>query len=330
MGIEEFGSFPSLLFPPHEVYRFHLRAAEDLELPAYAGSAFRGLFGHALRRVVCALRDERCSTCLVQGSCTYFRVFETAVPPDKGPKPGVDHAPHPYVLVPPLEGGRTHRCGEPMACELLLMGPARNTLPYLVHTFQKMGRMGLTRERRRFDLQRVDALTARGWEPVFLAEEGRLRAAGVEAPPPSFWKVNGRLGLRFVTPLRVKSKGRLMRQFELGAFLAAVARRWADLFRYYGGGLDDKHHEQVRGLLDLAGRVRVARSEVRWQDHARYSNRQRTRMRLGGLTGWVVLEGAVQELAWWLAWAERFHVGKATSFGLGRIRVLWPEPRKEG
>ncbi len=311
--------------PPHEVYRFVLTAVDELELPAYAGSAFRGLFGHALRRVTCALRDERCPRCFTRQNCTYFRVFETAVEPEQGPKPGVNRAPHPYVLVPPLEGGRRCRPGDTLVCHMVLMGPARKTLPYLVYTFQEMGRMGVTRARRRFELARVDALGAQGWEPVYVPEEGELRSVAVKAPAPAAWgtALDGRVALRFVTPLRIKSEGRLLREFRIHAFLTALARRWTDLMRYYGGGEVDE--DLVRELLDLRGRVWVVRSDVSWKDYARYSNRQQTRMQLGGLTGGVVLEGAVQELAWWLAWAERFHVGKATGFGLGRVAVLWPQ-----
>ncbi len=311
--------------PPHEVYRFVLKAVDELELPAYAGSAFRGLFGRALRGVTCALRDETCPRCFAREQCTYFRVFETAVDPEQGPKPGVNRAPHPYVLVPPLEGGRRYRPGETLACQMLLMGPARRTLPYLVYTFQEMGRMGITRARRRFELVRVDALVSRKWEPVYVPEEGELRSVAVQAPVPMGRRhdLDGRVALRFVTPLRIKSEGRLLREFKIQAFLTALARRWTDLVRYYGD--EEVDDDRVRELLDLRGRVWVVRSDVSWKDYTRYSNRQQTRMRMGGLTGGVVLEGAVGDLAEWLAWAERFHVGKATAFGLGKVTVLWPQ-----
>ncbi len=323
MSVEPAKYYSHLPCPPHEVYRFVLTPVDELELPAYAGSAFRGLFGHALRRVTCALRGERCPSCLVRGSCTYHRMFETAVDPEEGPKPGVNRAPHPYVLVPPLNGGRLYRPGDTMTCELLLMGPARGTLPYLAYTFQEMGRMGLTRARRRFELVRVEALGSGGWQPVYVPEEATLRVAAVEAPPPLLW-VDGtnRVALRLVTPLRIKSGGRLLREFSVTAFLTALARRWMDLMRYYGEGVDE---ELLHELLDLRGRVAVVRSHVSWQDYTRYSNRQQTRMQLGGLTGGVVLEGAVDDLAWWLAWAERFHVGKATGFGFGKVAVLRTE-----
>ncbi len=302
----------------HEVYRFTLRALEPLRVPRFKGSTLRGLLGHSLKRVVCALRHERCPACLVRDTCTYQRVFETRVDPARGPKRGVDTAPHPYVLEPP-EDERTELAeGDEIACTLVLLGPARGILPYLVYTFQEMGRRGITVERKPMALARVEALGPDGWEAVFDPAEGRLRATAVEAPAPEARGLDGRVTLELATPLRLKSRGRLVRDLEPRTLLVALGRRWTDLRRYYG---DPPPPEPFQSLLESADRLRIARADVSWVDWPRYSNRQQTRMQLGGLVGHVELEGDLAPLAPWLAWAERFHVGKATSFGLGKVRV---------
>lgn len=41
-----------------------------------------------------------------------------------------------------------------------------------------------------------------------------------------------------------------------------------------------------------------------------------------GLVGSLDVEGDVGALVPWLRWAEIVHVGKATSYGLGRMRVV--------
>jgi hypothetical protein len=41
-------------------YRLVIRPREPLLLPEYKGSAFRGGFGHALRRIVCPFDEGRC------------------------------------------------------------------------------------------------------------------------------------------------------------------------------------------------------------------------------------------------------------------------------
>ncbi len=298
---------------PHEIYRFRLEFLEPGYLPAFKGSTLRGAFGHSLRRVVCALRSQDCPTCLVRESCTYQRVFETRVDPSQGPRRGVDVAPHPYVLVPPAEERREYGPGDGLECRLLLLGPALGALPYLVYAFQELGRSGLGARRTPLALRRVEGFGAEGWGAVY--DDGRLRVPRVEAPPPEAPALDERVPVRLVTPLRVKERGGFLRALDFRSLMLAVLRRAAHLGRYYGDGSEPP----IRELLDRAQAVETARSELRWHDWERYSNRQQTAMQLGGLVGEVEFRGDLRPFAPWLAWAERFHVGKATSFGLGRV-----------
>lgn len=75
-------------------------------------------------------------------------------------------------------------------------------------------------------------------------------------------------------------------------------------------------------FLDAADGVRIASSELSWQDWERWSQRPRTSMKLGGIVGRLVLEGVgLQSFALLLAAAEALHAGKGATFGLGRVRV---------
>jgi len=310
------------LFPiEHEIYRFRLEALEETRLPPFKGSALRGAFGHALKRVVCALRNQECPTCLVRESCTYQRVFETRVDPAAGPKTGVDVAPHPYVLVPPIEERTQYAAGEPVECTLLLMGPALGVLPYLVYAFQELGRRGITVERKPLGLRQVEGFGPSGWEVVYDEGAGVLRTPRVVAPPPVPAPLDGRGVVELLTPLRVKERGRFVNELDLRSLLLALWRRSEILARYYGGA-SPAADEGPAALFALAEAARVVKSETTWKEWTRYSNRQGTKMQLGGVVGRLVLEGDLEPLAPWLAWGERFHVGKATSFGLGKIRVL--------
>ena len=72
---------------PVACYRLHFIAQEAVRLPAYAGSAWRGVFGRALRRLVCVTREPACPACLLYRSCIYPYLFET--PPDPAATPAV-------------------------------------------------------------------------------------------------------------------------------------------------------------------------------------------------------------------------------------------------
>jgi hypothetical protein len=49
-------------------------------LPDYSGAAWRGVFGHALKQLVCVTRERNCLDCLLYRSCVYPYIFEA--PPD--------------------------------------------------------------------------------------------------------------------------------------------------------------------------------------------------------------------------------------------------------
>jgi len=57
-------------------YVFSCLIEDDAVLPPYKGSTLRGIFGHALKKVVCALKKQNCAECLLADRCIYPTVFE--------------------------------------------------------------------------------------------------------------------------------------------------------------------------------------------------------------------------------------------------------------
>jgi len=156
-------------------YRFSCTFLDEAILPEYKGSTFRGVFGHALKRVVCALRRRDCADCLLRDRCLYVFVFETPAPgsPHDEPKPSPFH---PYVLSP-VPDERTHyRPGDTFAFDLLLFGKANDDLPYFIYAFDQVGQGGIGRKidgrQARFSLTSVSA----GDQPIFSARDGKVSA----------------------------------------------------------------------------------------------------------------------------------------------------------
>jgi hypothetical protein len=115
----------------------------DALLPEYRGSTFRGIFGHALKKVVCALK---CHDCLLRSKCVYFFVFETcAEARETGGRKRIAAPPHPYVIKP-MPDIKTHfRPGDSFDFNLLLFGKANEHLPYFIYAFDQMGKPGIGR-----------------------------------------------------------------------------------------------------------------------------------------------------------------------------------------
>ncbi|ESQ14167.1 MAG: hypothetical protein N838_12615 [Thiohalocapsa sp. PB-PSB1] len=313
--------------------RFQFQAIDPIRLPTFSGSAWRGLLGHSLRRSVCVTRAPNCDGCLLRGQCFYSTFFETPAASAQIAK-RYSALPHPFVLEPPPAGQREHASGESLALGLTLIGPAGDQLPYLIHALQRAGGIGLGREGGRFRLRQVVQETSLGsdhWQPVFEADSGTLQplrtAPQVLDPCPEV------LVFKLLTPLRIKQRGRYIRATGLSAraLLGTLAARVSLLAELYPPeptvpGLVAPYagpRTLERGLVHAAiDQVEIQAMQVRWVDWPRYSSRQRTHMQLGGLLGQVRLSGPGIAPLWPLiALGQWLHLGKNTSFGLGRYRV---------
>ena len=99
-------------------FRFLERGSEDgrsLAQAGYLGSAWRGAFGHALRRAVCVTRLPVCDSCMLLQSCIYPWLFESRTPPNAPKLSRYPRTPGPFVLEPHDSqydgGGRTLNLG---------------------------------------------------------------------------------------------------------------------------------------------------------------------------------------------------------------------------
>jgi CRISPR/Cas system endoribonuclease Cas6 (RAMP superfamily) len=76
------------------------------------------------------------------------------------------------------------------------------------------------------------------------------------------------------------------------------------------------------GIIHEAEAVRTVQNDLRWVDWERYSARQDSRMKLGGFTGTVTFEGELDPFISLFQIGEHLHIGKATSFGLGKYQII--------
>ena len=73
-------------------------------------------------------------------------------------------------------------------------------------------------------------------------------------------------------------------------------------------------------LKNQAAQV-ASHKNLRWYDWQRYSNRQQRHMHLGGVIGEWTLAGLAPEHARALQIGQWLHLGKNTTFGLGRYTL---------
>lgn len=132
--------------------------------------------------------------------------------------------------------------------------------------------------------------------------------------------VEQRLTLRFLTPTCLQQDGRLVTEVQVRLLVLAAYRRLSALCALYGT-LAPEHREALAAHLQQAAAVLVERQELRPLRWQRESWEHGASHPLSGVLGTVVLRGPLAPLLPLLRGAALCHLGKGTSFGLGRLVV---------
>lgn len=315
-------------------FRLTLEAKESLHLPAYKGSTFRGGFGHAFKRVACPLRCRE--ACQMPKVCVYAYVFETPPPEGAEMLRKYPHAPHPFVIEPPLEERRDYEAGEVLQVGLVLIGRALDYLPYFIYAFDELGRIGVGKGRGRYQLKEVrvkneELSGEKGKGDVIYSGEtktlqshypilsGRDLIGEVSSSfHPKLSTRTPQLSLHFVTPTRLKYGESLTSDLEFHILIRSLLRRISSLSYFHCG---KRLTLDFKGLIEQAMAVNIVERHLRWLDWERYSHRQETKMKLGGFVGQITFQGDLEEFWPILRLGELVHVGKGTAFGLGQYRI---------
>lgn len=295
--------------------RFFIRPILELHLPPYKGSTFRGLFGHAFPSISCVRKAKVCDGCALDIECPFRYVFFTPVPLDAKKMKKYPYAPHPFVILPPLDQRKHYGVEDLLEVTLVLIGKGADLFPYFVYAFEQMGKIGAGKRRGKFTVEQV-----RDVDDELLYEKGKFH----RFPKNLFWydlkSGSGDLvRLKFLTPLRVKFEEKFCSSLEFHILIRALLRR-ISLLSYFHCGCELQL--DFRELINLSVKVKTVQNGLRWVDWRRYSNRQRQKLLMGGLIGEVAFEGDLGPFWPLLSLGEWVHVGKGTSFGFGKYQII--------
>ncbi len=303
-------------------YNFQLKLVRDACLPRYKGSTFRGLFGHALKRTVCALKNQDCRACILRPTCAYALVFETAhalpVPENKR----ISDPPHPMVLEPPPTPKTDFAAGESLTCGLVLFGALNKNLPYFIYAFDQMGKIGLGKKiqgrRAGFTLESVTHQN----QTVYTRQGGQV---ALPSCLPEFdlhqnsARPTDRITLKIKTPCRISVRPEKAPDLPFDLLIRSLIRRCTALLNTYGKGEPGLDYP---ALVKKAEQIKTTDNSLSWFDWQRYSSRQDKKMVMGGLVGQVSYQGDLGPFMPFLEMAGTVHAGKNTFFGLGMIEVM--------
>lgn len=287
---------------PVTVLRLEFMMTDRFTLPPFAGSMFRGALGWSLKEVC----EES----------VYRYLFETT-----SSAPGRRDASRPFLLVPPL-GQRKLRSGDRFQLALRLWGEGTKFLPEMTYALMLAGEWGLGREKAKFELTKVIVDEgpkqwvaydhALGWDRAYLPMPSALGSFSSVTNPARQIEVD------FLTPTRLVSEGTHSDTPDFPILIHAAYRRVRSLLELHGAA------QLLPTLLDDIESTHQIESyhQIEWVDWERTSQRQKKRHIMGGLVGRSLYRGEFQpEWLEVLKACEILHLGKATTFGMGGIRV---------
>ena len=281
--------------------RVSLISQQQAELPPYLGSTLRGVIGQSLLQT-----DKDACAFLYRNGEDTVRTGQVVVKP--------------YMIIPPdiCMPKTVVEQGENIDFEVLLFGSAVEYVPSLILALENIHRFGMGARRYPFRLSNIiNSQTKR-----FIWRKGKRLISDIETAVLSCHELQNVTGviIKIRTPLRIRHGGRLVQKISFQTLIRNITNRIISITERYGGWTDRNEAEKV---LALAAEVRTVREELRVERMERYSNRINGKMDFSGMTGEVEYEGELSPFVPWLYAAQTLHVGRNTTFGMGRIEVYF-------
>jgi len=254
--------------------------------PPFIGSTLRGAFGVSLKKVVCINPSYRCEGCFAKENCLFYDFYEAK------------NVAHRYRFDFDLNPKNYD-------FSLYLFEDATEKLPYVLSAIHKMlTQQGLGVKRETFE---IDTITCNG-KRVFHEESFDLQNITPQHFTPA--ETSSSVTLRLKTPLRMKYQGRLLnRKPPLDPLLYSIQNRLNEIKKLPKAKLTFEPHYKERA------------AKVRFEDQTRRSNRQRTKLQIGGIVGEIRYDEIDDKSLILLQLGEILGVGKQTVFGMGKIAV---------
>ncbi|MEK0291266.1 CRISPR system precrRNA processing endoribonuclease RAMP protein Cas6 [Caldifermentibacillus hisashii] len=291
-----------------------------MQLPPYQGSTFRGVFGHVFKEVACTCPNQN----IHLEHCPYAYIFETGPHENNQKIISSQDIPRPFIIQGENSNKLIFAPGEQFGITITIFGKAIQYIQYFIYVLYHMGERGFGKGRQKAELQQVFLVDENGDFREQIYSHEKIHYGGQILNSEKIFSVLKQVSgcqLFFITPTRLKYQSHYYDTPEFHIIFRAAVRRITSLLYYHHNGLQlDVDYKE---LFNRAEDVKLVGNEVSWYDWERYSNRQKERMKLGGIIGKAVYEGDLELFIPWLQLTEWTHIGKNTTFGLGKIKVVF-------
>ena len=310
-------------------FNFEIKAENDALLPDYKGSTFRGAFGHIFKDVMCVSHTGECGECSFDKVCMFKKIFDSPPPSNSTKLRNYSAVPHPYVIEPPLDQKNFYKKNEIIKFSLILIGQAISLFPYFAYSFGLAGKKGIGRQKKgKFIMTKIT--NDKDEELLYYYKNDELKSINnyyyiddfIQEKNSETFSVN----LKFITPTRIMFNEKLVSEPEFHIYIRNTLRRISNLNFFHCINLNDGDKSEPELELDFNYYIEKSvsvnsKKSLKWYSLDRYSNRQKTHMKLSGFIGDISFENVPPEYLWIIKLGELVHIGKNTTFGHGKYSI---------
>lgn len=291
---------------------FKIRFRKGGILPKYKMSALRGGIGHVLLKRFCTQSKGDCNSCLTREGCLVNEILTPRI----------------ETNLPFLKNVKTSNSGFILECEnfktvfreddeitftLILFNKSCRYIGHFIYAFDKLGEIGIGKDKIKYDLINV---VNDDEEVVF--EDGCLFKENISTKLLSEYIEKRKCQLKniekieIIIPLRILRNGKLIDDLNYKDLLFSMIRRIM-LLNALEGKEVNFNAENIDNFIKS--------KNLYWTENERYSNRQKSKMSLGGVSGEIYFTDDIKEIEDLLIACELIHIGKNTTFGLGKYVI---------
>jgi hypothetical protein len=267
-------------------------------------------YSEACRSTCCSWPLRTCAACSQNGDCTYFSLFGQVISKDleavrRHQKPPLPFA---FSFFPDPENTL-------LACRLVVIGGAIHALDFLLAGFSELiGNVdtGLHATIKNITTRNSVGDTFALGNGPFIQHPEKLMVLSASDIAISRTLVHTSVAVRLLTPLRIVSDNRQVRNFQFGLFMRSIMRRVSAVSSYYG---DADLTSDFKKLAQLSEKIHSN------SEHFRFDSMPGGSLKLSGVIGEGCFSGDLSDMLPFLILASYLNAGKGASFGMGSFVV---------
>lgn len=289
----------------YSIIRFEIKFLNNSKLNINKQSALRGVIGNTLINENCLFEKDnrKCEECYLNNKCLAYNIFSPKV---KSFNSNVDESISPFIIICDDKREFIEKNNK-LTFAMIFFGDTVSYIPQIIRTVRNAGNdLGLEG-----NLFKLISVSNDKSEEIYCKDKFNIKKVNVRTIKEY---IDNRLNIssdisriEIISPIRFKKNKKFQDDLIEEDLINLITRRLVIL-----GTLEGRDINIEDNFI-----LKIKDKDLRWAEYNRYSNRQKSRMSLGGIIGWIDLTHINEEAKKLLIVGELIHIGKSTSFGLG-------------